>query len=188
MNLLGTHDTERILTVLGGESSDGYTNEQLSTKKMTFAEKKRGTELLKLAYTIVATVPGVPCIYYGDEAGMEGYRDPFNRLPYPWGKENTELLGHYKKVNGIRLRERVYKDGFFGILECNQDVLAFARYGESDFLLTVVNRSDKQYKIDSSISLKNCETGKKIKAIEPCSSYILKGKGDPRSAQIEFYL
>ena len=188
MNLLGTHDTERILTVLGGESGDGYTNEQLSVKRMTESEKKRATELLKLAYTIVATVPGVPCIYYGDEAGMEGYRDPFNRMPYPWGKENAELLEHYKKINGIRLREQVYKDGFFEILECNQDFLAFARYGESDFLLTIVNRSDKKYKIYSSVSLKNCETGKKTKAIEPCSSFILKGEGDPRSAQIEFYL
>jgi len=187
MNLLGTHDTERILTVLGGESSEGYTNEQLSTKRMSRAERKRAVALLKLAYAIVATVPGVPCIYYGDEVGMEGYRDPFNRLPYPWGKEDTELLEYYKRINNIRVREPVYKNGFFEIIECNHDLLAFARYGETGFAVTVINRSAEKYFIDSSVDLKSYETGRGIKTFAPNSACILKGSGDFRSAKIEFY-
>ena len=187
MNLLGTHDTERILTVLGGESSDGYTNAQLSVKKMTKTERKRAVSLLKLAYTIIATVPGVPCIYYGDEAGMEGYRDPFNRLPYPWGKEDAELLEHYKKINKIRVNEPIFKNGFFEIIECNFDLLAFARYNSEAFVVTIVNRSDEKYHLDSSVDLKSIVTGRSIKVFSPNSSYVLKGIGDFRSSKIEFF-
>ena len=187
MNLLGTHDTERILTVLGGESSECYTNEQLSTKKLTKAERKRAVALLKLAYTIVATVPGVPCIYYGDEAGMEGYRDPFNRLPYPWGKEDTELLDYYRRINNIRIREPVYKNGLFEIVECNPSLLAFVRYGNSALALTVVNRGEEKYYIESNVNLRTYDTGRIIKTIAPNSAYVLKGSGEFRSANIRFY-
>ena len=187
MNLLGTHDTERILTVLGGESSDGYTNEQLSTKKMSKAERKRAISLLKLAYTIIATVPGVPCIYYGDEAGMEGYRDPFNRLPYPWGREDDELLEFYRAIGKIRLGEELYKSGEFDIVECNSDLLAFARYNESGFALTVVNRGEEKYYLDADVSLVNASNGRRIKVINPCKAYILKCKSLYNAEKIRFY-
>ena len=187
MNLLGTHDTERILTVLGGESSEGYTNAQLSTKRMTRQERKTAVSLLKLAYSIVATVPGVPCIYYGDEAGMEGYRDPFNRLPYPWGKEDKELLDYYKRIGRIRKNEPVFKDGYFEIIECNEDLLSFARYKENSFAVTIVNRSDEKYYLDSNLSLKSYETGRGIKVFMPKTAYILKGESVFDSSQIQFY-
>ncbi len=187
MNLLGTHDTERILTVLGGENSDGYTNEQLSTKKMSKAERKRAISLLKLAYAIIATAPGVPCIYYGDEAGMEGYHDPFNRLPYPWGREENELLEYYKKINRIRINEPVFKDGLFEIVECNSDILAFARYKDDGFVLTVINRSKEKYNLCANVNLKNLSSGRAIKVIAPNSACILKGSKDFNSLEIEFY-
>ena len=90
-------------------------------KQWTFShvlEKlKNAIQKLKLAYTILATVPGIPCIYYGDEAGMEGYRDPFNRKPYPWGKEEHTLIEFYKKIGEIRLSSSAYKEGNFKIIE-----------------------------------------------------------------------
>lgn len=187
MNLLGTHDTERILTVLGGESGQGYTNKELSTKKMSKNEIKNAICLLKLAYTIIATVPGIPCIYYGDEAGMQGYRDPFNRLPFPWGKENKELVDFYKKIGSIRRKEPLYKDGYFKMIECNKDVLSFARYNDNGFVLTVINRSDEKFYIDSNVSLKNYETSRTITTIAPKSSYILKSNSNIDYFEIEFF-
>lgn len=186
MNLLGTHDTERILTVLGGENGDGYSNDELSTKKMTDAQRKKAINMLKIAYTILATVPGVPCIYYGDEAGMEGYRDPFNRLPYPWGKENSELVEYYRKIGKIRTNEPLYKDGYFDIIECTPELLAFARYSDNQFALTVVNRSDKKIHIDSNVTLKNIETNREISTVLPNKVYILKGNCCYQNLSVEF--
>ena len=98
MNIIGTHDTERILTVLGGEDDIGFSNEELSKKKMTEVQLEKGKKLLMLISTLQYTVYGVPSLYYGDEAGVQGYHDPFCRLPYPWGREDAELLLHYKKL------------------------------------------------------------------------------------------
>jgi glycosidase len=160
MNVLGTHDTERILTVLGGKSSDGYTNEQLSAMKMSIEEREVAKNRLKMAYLINATVPGIPCIFYGDEAGLEGYRDPFNRLPFPWGKEDGELLEFYKKIGEIRTSQKLYKDGFFKLLHCDSGALAFARYDSKSCIITLVNRGEERISVDSSFMLKNLLTNK----------------------------
>lgn len=174
MNVLGTHDTERILTVLGGESSDGYTNEQLSTMKMSRDELRLAISRLKMAYAINATVPGIPCIFYGDEAGMQGYRDPFNRLPFPWGRENNEILDFYRKIGEIRTKEPLYKDGSFRLLCCGSDVLAFARYNKKSCIVTVINISDRTVDISSSLKLKNLITGKIGNELDKSSVAIFK--------------
>ena len=154
---------------------------------MTKDEYKRAKKLLKLAYAIVATVPGVPCIYYGDEAGMQGYRDPFNRLPFPWGKEDNEILDFYRKIGKIRRNEAVFKGGLFKLIECNSDILAFARYKDDEFTVTMVNRSQEKYNFDTNIPLKSCENGRKISAIKPLSACVLKGKGNIDSLELDFY-
>ena len=187
MNLLGTHDTERILTVLGGDDSEGLTNAELSVKKMTALQRKRAIKLLKLAYTIVSTVPGIPCIYYGDEAGMEGYRDPFNRLPYPWGREEHELVDYYKKMGKIRTSEPLFQDGEFKIVECNESILSFVRHNDKEFILVVVNRSENKYSLESNAVFKNCDTNKKISIINAFSACVLKCEKDYKAVGIKFY-
>jgi glycosidase len=189
MNVLGTHDTERILTVLAGEKSSSYTNKELSTRKLSDEERAKAVRKLKIAYTLIATMPGIPCIFYGDEAGMEGYRDPFNRKPYPWGREDNSLIEHYKKIGKIRNDEPIYKEGLIKIIECNENVLAFARYDSKDkFILTIVNRSESLcYKLNSSVKLQDLLTNEEVNTINPLSSYIIKCKGfvDDLSVEIK---
>ena len=117
---------------------------------MTEEEKARGRSLVKLASVLQFTLPGIPCIYYGDEAGMEGYRDPFNRRPYPWGKEDTELLAHYRLLSRIRRSHAVFADGDTRILYAENGVFEFERRAGGQILRICVNRSDAAYPISGS--------------------------------------
>lgn len=141
MNLLSTHDTERILTVLGDRPDDGRrTNAELREHRMTPAQRKIALERLRMAAALQFTVFGVPSVFYGDEAGMEGYHDPFCRRPYPWGKEDKELLAYYRKLGRIRCENSVLADGDFAILKEKKDAIVFERKGETGHLIVAANR------------------------------------------------
>lgn len=140
MNLVGSHDTERILTILGGESPEGKTNAELSTKKMTPEQLRDGIQKLKVASVLQFTLPGMPMIYYGDEAGMEGYHDPFCRRPYPWGRENKELVSHYTRLCHIKREETSLHSSPLEFV-CHKDGLVVYKRGG---LLILVNTSDEE--------------------------------------------
>ena len=144
MNLLGTHDTERILTMLGDENVSGLSNHQLARLRMDPGRRNFAIQKLMCAYTILATVPGIPTIFYGDEAGLEGYKDPFNRMPYPWGKEDHRLIEHYRKMGRIRQENSVYKDGNFKLIHISNNLLVFSRTDGKNNFVTVVNNSDNR--------------------------------------------
>jgi glycosidase len=141
MNLLGTHDTPRILTMLGGDEPYGYDNAQLRSKRMTIEQRSIAVARLKMAYTILATLPGIPAIFYGDDAGLEGYSDPFNRMPYPWGYEDGGIIEHYQKLGAIRRDNAAYARGEFKLLHMDSKHLIYARYLGNVAYLTVVNNS-----------------------------------------------
>ena len=141
MNLLGTHDTLRILTALGGEKPQGRSNEYLSRARMNDLERGIAKRRLRMAYAILATIPGIPAIFYGDEAGLEGYQDPFNRMPYPWGKEDLNLIKYYEKLGEVRRTNDVYKDGEFELVLLDAMTLVFKRIKEEAAFVTVVNNS-----------------------------------------------
>ncbi|MBQ2724158.1 MAG: glycoside hydrolase family 13 protein [Clostridia bacterium] len=132
LNFLGTHDTERILTHLGGESCGDHTNEELSTMRMTADEKQAAIGMLKLAYGIIGGLPGVPCVFYGDEVGMEGYRDPFCRRPFPWHDMNSDLLEYYRRIGNIRKKHSVFSDGLFRIISLTDQHFVYIRYPERE--------------------------------------------------------
>ena len=147
LNLLGTHDTERILTVLGGKPCGNRTNRELSTLSMTAEERKRGLRRLRLAYGILCGLPGVPCVFSGDEAGMEGYRDPFCRRPFPWNRpknaEITRLTEFYRAAGTVRRQEPVFRDGRFRILALTENCFIYVREpwrGESAAVLVAAAR------------------------------------------------
>ena len=107
--------------------------------------------MLKSSYMILATIPGIPMIYYGDEAGLEGYSDPFNRMPYPWDNENKDLLDFYKTTGNIRAEYRsVYSSGEFRLLYITNDILVFSRNMDGISLLTCVNNSNNEIEISYS--------------------------------------
>ena len=100
MNLLGTHDTPRILTALV-DDFDGDRN-ALADRKLTDSQLALALARLKAAAVLQFCLPGAPSIYYGDEVQTEGHKDPFNRRTYPWGMENNELLTHFKTLGSLR--------------------------------------------------------------------------------------
>lgn len=140
MNHIGTHDTERALTNLVGESSEGRDREWQCCRSLSQEQRQFGYTLLKLATALQFTLPGVPSIYYGDEAGMEGYRDPFNRCCYPWGSEVPETLEWYKKLGKIRRACPALVDGDFKCILACDSVTVYTRQKGNDMILCAVNR------------------------------------------------
>ncbi len=141
MNLIGSHDTERIITALGGEEKGGKSGDELFLYKMTEGEYSGAVQLLKCAYALIATLPGIPSIYYADEVGAEGYSDPHNRKPFPWGNENKELLEYYRLIGKIRRNSPVFRDGEIKIIYFDRNYLIFERYKVYNKIVTVINNT-----------------------------------------------
>ena len=144
MNHIGTHDTERALTVLAGEPAEGRGRSWQAAQSLSPEQRKRGLRLLRLAAALQYCLPGVPCLYYGDEAGMEGYRDPFNRGCYPWGHEDADLLQWYRKLGQLRHISSPLKQGAYQPLASERDVVAFLRTEGDAALLCAVNHCDSE--------------------------------------------
>ena len=140
MNHIGTHDTERILTRLGRTNDVVGDRKWQSEQRLTEEETRRGVRLLKLAAALQYTLPGVPSLYYGDEAGLTGYGDPFCRTGYPWGKENTDLLAFYRKLGQFRRSAPAFASGDFIPVYANFGDFVFIRKKEDSAVLVAVNR------------------------------------------------
>ncbi len=142
MNHIGTHDTMRAITQLAGESCEYRDRSWQSKKTLTKEQYAKGVKLLKLAAVIQYTLPGVPSLYYGDEAGMEGYKDPFNRFCYPWGRENEELIDFYRNLGKVRKECKCLKEGEYYTVSEMLGCLAFVRKGAEDEIMVIVNRNE----------------------------------------------
>lgn len=139
MNHLGTHDTARLLTRLGTKDFPSSRQEQ-SNRILSDEEYSQAVSRLRLAAVIQYTLPGVPSLYYGDEAGLEGYGDPFCRGSYPWGKENAEILEFYKWLGRVRRENKVFSDGLFEPIASGLGSLAYIRTNGKEKILVATNR------------------------------------------------
>ena len=139
MNMLGTHDTERILTLLGGEPANGRGRDWQAHTHMSDSQRRHALDLYKLAVILQYTLPGFPSIYYGDEAGLEGYRDPFNRASFPWERENTELLSHHRTLAELRRGFDCFVGADITPVHADGRVMAYERGGECDRLFIALN-------------------------------------------------
>lgn len=180
MNLLGTHDTERIITALVGEPSNGRDRNWQSCHSLNGEQYRRGVEMLKLASLMQFTLPGVPSIYYGDEAGVQGYRDPFNRHSYPWGSENKELVEWYTALGKIRGELSCLSEGIFHPVWSQGRSMAYIRTDEKESILVAVNAGDWDFTlalpeefIDSSSLLGDYNGGKYL-CMKPRSYALLR--------------
>jgi len=128
MNMIGTHDVARAKTILSGAPPDHLlTKDEQARYIMSPEMDELSNKRMKLACLFQMTFPGVPCIYYGDEAGLTGYRDPFNRGTYPWGKENLDLLSWHKDMIALRKRIDALRTGEFTPIYVDVDVYGFVR-------------------------------------------------------------
>ena len=147
MNLLGTHDTPRILTALV-DDFDGSRAEN-AARRLSRNQYQIALERLLMASFLQFTLPGSPSIYYGDEAGMEGCKDPFNRRTYPWGREDRELLAHYCRLGALRRGQPALKRGDIAFFQAGDHRLGFTRTLEGKSLRVYINRSTEPWDIPS---------------------------------------
>lgn len=133
LNLLGTHDVNRIKTELNCDK-----------------------DIVKLAVITQMTFEGIPYIYYGDEAGLEGYTDPDNRRTYPWKNEDEDMIDFYKNAINTRKKRKTFTYGDTKFINTNNDnVFGFIRFDENseeEDLLILINRSNEVQNISLDIN------------------------------------
>ncbi len=125
MNLLGSHDTPRILTALV-DDFDGSRAEKAG-RSLSRQQYELAKERLLLAALLQYTLPGSPSLYYGDEAGMEGYKDPFNRRTYPWGREDRRLVEYFRYLGSLRRSHAPLRLGDIRFFQAGDRRLGYTR-------------------------------------------------------------
>lgn len=149
MNFLGTHDTERILTVLADAGTQNMTNDELSRFRLTPPMRDTASVRLKLAWALLAAFPGLPCIYYGDESGMEGGRDPFNRMPFVPGRADAELTEFYRLIGRIHSSEPAFSGAGFELIDTGErEQFMFLRYSGKEIIAVAANLSCREWVIE----------------------------------------
>ena len=141
MNLLSSHDTERILTILAFEKPEEFPVEKRPDYKLTASEYQLAKERFFVASFIQFTLPGVPCIYYGDEIGMYGFRDPYNRMPFKFNEKDDEVLAFYQELTNFRHQHQEYFKADCDIIKVTDGCIAYKR-GK---LLCIINLDDSAH-------------------------------------------
>ncbi len=126
MNLLGTHDTVRIYTVMLNGSDQN---------------RELGRQRLLLALPVWLFMPGIPCIYYGDELGMEGERDPMNRQCFPQKAQDEDVAHFYRRLLNFRKRTMTENVMEFRPGDCGDGYISFFREGKESLIYVFINAS-----------------------------------------------
>ena len=141
MNFLSTHDVPRAITALAAPDMAGHDRDwQREHNTLDANTYYAGRQLFLLASVIQYTLPGCPCLYYGDEAGLVGYADPFNRGTYPWGREDQGLVEFFRILGRLRRNSPALRQGEFVPVAFDRDTCTYLRRLGEDRLLICVNR------------------------------------------------
>lgn len=138
---LSTHDTVRAITALVGEPSEGHDRSWQSGRKLSAEQYHLGILRMRLAFVLQFTLPGVPCVYYGDEIAMQGYADPFNRAYYDWNSGETRLMELMVRLSALRRNCAAFRCGGIRFIRARGGVLVYEREGDGEKVAVAVNCS-----------------------------------------------
>ncbi|MBI5567959.1 MAG: alpha-amylase [Chloroflexi bacterium] len=148
MNLLDSHDTERLLWTLTPGT------ETTADKEQNAANVADGQRRVELASLIQFTLPGAPTVYYGDEVGLTGDDDPDDRRTFPWSeaswKSNNALLQHYRTVSALRHTIPSLTGGDLRMLVADDvtNLIAYGRKTDKQASVVVINRGTTTRTVD----------------------------------------
>ena len=175
LNFLGTHDTPRILTELGADRIP-ESKEARATYCLSPAERVRGEQLVRLGSVILFTFPGAHMIYYGDEIGMEGFEDPFNRGTYPWDDPPSSLFPWFVRLGQLRRSYAPLRRGALRWLYTAGPILAYARDLDGIQMITAVNAGSSPFSLSLSSEanfLRDLLSGEQISVVDGCATLSL---------------
>ena len=151
MNSTSTHDISRAIEIFGANEFSPYREwawdvdngnfDLMRNHNLTEEEYEKGKEILKTYLYTLTFLPGNLTVFYGDEVGLQGLGNLLNRRPYPWGREDKELLEFYQILGAIRKQEPFLEKADLRILDINKDFFTFERIGEKNQALTTINRT-----------------------------------------------
>lgn len=156
MNLIGSHDRRRIINVLG-EAYKFLGSHAKKAYRLDEDQYALAVKRLKLLSLIQFTFPGVPCLYYGDEVGVQGFEDPFNRRTYPWGNEDQDLLEWYRMITKIRADHSVFQNGSWKPYEASDDLFVFERRNEEALCFCLFNRNSRAVHLFKHPDFEGCQ-------------------------------
>ena len=179
MNLLSSHDVARIKTVLGTDNEgDGLSRDEQGRYVMTNREETRGRELMRLAYVLTFALPGMPCVYYGDEQEMEGFKDPFNREPFvtksPAMRRFISELGVFRRdTQALRTGSCGFTFRYNNVMVILRFILggkdSFGNKGEDGVYVILVNPTGLELKFE--LDLHDVEEGLSLEEVEALSGF-----------------
>lgn len=143
MTILDSHDTVRIINAVAGKKfSHDTPKEVVARESLDFAEYVYGVQLLKMASLLQYTLVGFPSVFYGDEAGVTGYGDPFCRVCYPWEKQNMATMQHYVWLGGLR-EYNCIATGEYKSIRAENGLFAYMRYTQEEQMIIALNKGEQ---------------------------------------------
>ncbi len=147
MNLMGSHDRERVLNLLADETWSHVPEKKRAVQKLPPEKRALAIKRLKEMWRLYIALPGMPSLYYGDEAGVEGAADPFCRATYPWGHEDTELMTFVRQMLDLRSSRPVLRRGEVELIPLDNDTLRIRRFGYAGFDAFGRDMQDEDYEV-----------------------------------------
>lgn len=147
LNVLSSHDRPRILNTLAENDGSTLPIEQRANLQLTGDQLAVGKARVRLMLQLIVAMPGMPCVYYGDEVGMQGASDPFNRQTFPWEHMDDELLAFFAETLTARKSNAVLAEGALRIEALQPSVIAIHRWMDGCIHSTIINRSSERVQI-----------------------------------------